>query len=95
MLACCGFGHFTAFRFQKLAPENPPPTKAVETAPQVDKEERARKRIVLFRNLFRGREDVYTQQILNAPTRTQHRRQIDRRPTIARNRLKRLEEMWR
>ena len=43
----------------QLGPENPPPTKAVETAPPIDKEERARKRIALFRGLFRGREDVY------------------------------------
>jgi hypothetical protein len=32
------------------APENPPPTKAAEAAPPVDKEERARKRIALFRS---------------------------------------------
>jgi hypothetical protein len=44
------------------APENPPPAKTVETAPPVDKEERARKRIALFRNLFRGREDVYARR---------------------------------
>jgi hypothetical protein len=35
----------------QLAPENPPPTKTVGTAPPVDKEERARKRIALFRML--------------------------------------------
>jgi len=46
----------------QLAPENPPPTKAVETPPPVDREERARKRIVLFRSLFRGREDVYARR---------------------------------
>jgi superfamily II DNA or RNA helicase len=46
----------------QLAPENPPPTKTVETAPPVDKEERARKRIALFRSLFRGREDVYARR---------------------------------
>jgi hypothetical protein len=46
----------------QLAPENPPPAKAVETAPPVDKEERARKRIALFRSLFRGREDVYARR---------------------------------
>src|SRR5437867_12062709 len=45
----------------QLAPENPP-TKTVETAPPVDKEERARKRIALFRSLFRGREDVYARR---------------------------------
>ena len=44
------------------APENPFPTKAVETAPPVDKEERAKKRIALFRSLFRGREDVYARR---------------------------------
>src|SRR5690242_20987772 len=46
----------------QLAPENPAPTKPVETAPPVDKEERARKRIALFRSLFRGREDVYARR---------------------------------
>src|SRR5271165_1310587 len=46
----------------QLAPENPPPAKPVETAPLVDKEERARKRIALFRSLFRGREDVYARR---------------------------------
>src|SRR5712691_8370268 len=46
----------------QLAPENPPPTKPVETAPPVNKEERARKRIALFRSLFRGREDVYARR---------------------------------
>src|SRR5208337_3175143 len=50
----------------QLAPENPPPTKTVETAPPVDKEERARKRITLFRSLFRGREDVYARRWENA-----------------------------
>ena len=44
------------------APENPCPTKAVETAPPVNKEERAKKRITLFRSLFRGREDVYARR---------------------------------
>ena len=43
-------------------PENPPPTRTVETAPPVGKEERARKRIALFRSLFRGREDVYARR---------------------------------
>jgi hypothetical protein len=46
----------------QLAPENPPPAKPVETAPPVDKAERARKRIALFRSLFRGREDVYARR---------------------------------
>jgi hypothetical protein len=38
----------------QLAPESPTPTKTAETAAPVDKEERARKRITLFRSLFRG-----------------------------------------
>jgi superfamily II DNA or RNA helicase len=46
----------------QLALQNPPPTKTVEPAPPVDKEERARKRIALFRSLFRGREDVYARR---------------------------------
>jgi hypothetical protein len=46
----------------QLAAENQPPTKAFETAPPVDKEERARKRIARFRTLFRGREDVYARR---------------------------------
>ena len=46
----------------QLAPENPPPTKIVETPPPVDKKERARKRTALFRSLFRGREDLYARR---------------------------------
>src|SRR5437016_10708904 len=38
-------------------------------APPVDKEERARKRIALFRTLFRGREDVYARRWENADGR--------------------------
>jgi superfamily II DNA or RNA helicase len=45
----------------QAALEKPAPTEAVETAP-VDKDERARKRVALFRSLFRGREDVYAQR---------------------------------
>jgi hypothetical protein len=45
----------------QLPAENAP-TKAVEPAPTVDKEERARQRIALFRSLFRGREDVYARR---------------------------------
>jgi len=44
------------------APVNSLPTKTVGTAQPVDKEERARKRIALFRSLFRGREDVYARR---------------------------------
>ncbi|MGC9293379.1 MAG: TOTE conflict system archaeo-eukaryotic primase domain-containing protein [Acidobacteriaceae bacterium] len=46
----------------QLAPENPSLPKSVEAAPPMDKEERARKRIALFRSLFRGREDVYARR---------------------------------
>jgi hypothetical protein len=46
----------------QLASETLPPTKPVETVPPVDKEERARQRIMLFRTLFRGREDVYARR---------------------------------
>jgi len=46
----------------QLALEKPPPTKTVESAPPEDKDERARKRIALFRSLFRGREDAYAQR---------------------------------
>ena len=53
----------------QLAAENPPPTEAVEPAPPVDKEERARQRIALFRSLFRGREDVYARRWENADGR--------------------------
>lgn len=46
----------------QLAPESPPLAKAIEAATPVDKEERARKRIELFRSRFRGREDVYARR---------------------------------
>ena len=46
----------------QLPTEHPPPTKTIERAPPVDKEERARQRIALFRSLFRGREDVYARR---------------------------------
>ncbi len=52
----------------QLPAENPP-TKTVEPAPPVDKEERARQRIALFRSLFRGREDVYARRWENADGR--------------------------
>jgi hypothetical protein len=52
-----------------LAPENQTPTKTIGTAPPVDKDERARKRIALFRSLFRGREDVYARRWENADGR--------------------------
>jgi hypothetical protein len=43
-------------------PQNPPPAKIVETASKVDKDERAKRRIALFRSLFRGRDDVYARR---------------------------------
>jgi superfamily II DNA or RNA helicase len=43
-------------------PETPPPTNSPEPASPIDNEERARKRIALFRSLFRGREDVYARR---------------------------------
>jgi hypothetical protein len=46
----------------QLTHESPPSAKAVEAVRPVDKEERARKRITLFRSLFRGREDVYARR---------------------------------
>lgn len=55
-----------------MAPENPSPTITVETAPPVDKEERARKRIALFRSLFRGREDGYAQRWESADGRSRY-----------------------
>src|SRR5712691_11311256 len=54
----------------QLAPENPPPTNTVETAAPVAKEERAKKRIALFRSLFRGREDAYAQRWESADGRS-------------------------
>ena len=53
----------------QLTPANPPQVKTAEMAP-VDKEERARKRIALFRSLFRGREDVYARRWENADGRS-------------------------
>src|SRR5581483_173315 len=53
----------------QLTAESLPPTKAVEPTTPVDKEERARKRIALFRSLFRGREDVYARRWENADGR--------------------------
>ncbi len=53
----------------QLTPANPPPANTAEMAP-VGKEERARKRIALFRSLFRGREDVYARRWENADGRS-------------------------
>ena len=53
----------------QIAPASPPITKTAETAPPLDKEERARRRIALFRSLFRGREDVYARRWENTDGR--------------------------
>src|SRR6516225_10858898 len=53
----------------QFAAETLLPAQAVETAVPVNKEERARKRIALFRGLFRGREDVYARRWENADGR--------------------------
>ena len=53
----------------RLPAENPPPTKTVKPSPPVDKEDRARQRIAVFRSLFRGREDVYARRWENADGR--------------------------
>lgn len=54
----------------QLALEKPPPTTTVETILPVDKDERARKRVALFRSLFRGREDVFAQRWERADCRS-------------------------
>jgi hypothetical protein len=46
---------------QFLSEERPSPRSA-ELITAANKEERARQRIALFRNLFRGREDVYARR---------------------------------
>jgi superfamily II DNA or RNA helicase len=53
-----------------IEPANLPPAKTVETAPLESKEERARRRIALFRSLFRGREDVYARRWENSDGRS-------------------------
>jgi len=53
----------------QLTPANPPPAKTTEMVP-VGREERARKRIALFRSLFCGREDVYARRWQSADGRS-------------------------
>jgi hypothetical protein len=50
----------------QLAAENRPSNRTVETVPPVDKEDRAKGRIALFRTLFRGREGVLARRSENA-----------------------------
>ena len=54
----------------QLAPKNSPLSTTDETAPPLDRDERARKRIALFRSLFRGREDVYARRWENSDGRS-------------------------
>jgi hypothetical protein len=53
----------------QVAPPSPPAAITVETLAPIDREERARKRIALFRSLFRGREDVYARRWRESRTR--------------------------
>jgi hypothetical protein len=53
----------------QLAPEKPQPTTTLPPAPPAHREERARKRVALFRSLFRGREDIYALRWENADGR--------------------------
>src|SRR5229473_1761721 len=53
-----------------LSPANPSPAKTGEALPMESKEDRGRKRIALFRGLFRGREDVYARRWESADGRS-------------------------
>jgi hypothetical protein len=53
-----------------LSPANPSPVKTGEALPMESKEDRARRRIALFRGLFRGREDVYARRWESADGRS-------------------------
>lgn len=46
------------------------PDETIGTVPPVDREERARKRIAMFRSLFRGRKDVYARRWENADSQS-------------------------
>jgi len=59
-----------AIPIPEFAPEKPPPPETIGTVPGLDKEERARRRIAMFRSLFRGREDVYARRWENADGRS-------------------------
>jgi superfamily II DNA or RNA helicase len=52
--------------FPQLVPDDTYPAQNIEPAAVESKEERARKRIALFRSLFRGRDDVYARRWENA-----------------------------
>lgn len=53
-----------------LSPANPTPAKIGEALPLENKEDRARKRVALFRGLFCGREDVYARRWESADGRS-------------------------
>ena len=53
----------------QVSPPSPTSAITVEPLAPIDREERARKRIALFRSLFRGREDVYARRWENADGR--------------------------
>ena len=46
----------------QLSPPEQAPVRIESVENSLDREERARKRIALFRSLFRGREDVYARR---------------------------------
>lgn len=54
----------------QLPPEQPPAHKSAEPMVPLDKEERGRQRIAMFRSLFRGREDVYARRWENEDGRS-------------------------
>ncbi len=54
----------------QFVPDDARPLQTIAPATVESKEERARKRIVLFRNLFRGREDVYARRWENPDGRS-------------------------
>lgn len=56
--------------FPQLVPDDTHPAQNIEPAAVESKEERARKRIALLRNLFRGREDVYARRWENPDGRS-------------------------
>jgi hypothetical protein len=62
MLAYGGCWLSTAFRFRNWLPRIRSQQRPKRPHPQVNREERARRRIALFRSLFRGREDVYARR---------------------------------
>jgi superfamily II DNA or RNA helicase len=54
----------------KFTPDDARPVQTITPAAVENKEERARKRIALFRSLFRGREDVYARRWENSDGRS-------------------------